>query len=197
MTATTERAKLVILISGRGSNMVSIMDAITANRLNADIVAVISNRPDAPGLLVAAAEGININVVDHTAFDDRATFDRVLADTIDRFKPDLVILAGFMRILTVNFVAQFAGRLLNIHPSLLPKYKGLNTHQRAIDAGEAEHGATVHFVTSELDGGPVVLQAKVLVLKDDDAITLAQRVLVQEHQLYPNAIKKIIKDWAF
>ena len=197
MTATTERAKLVVIISGRGSNMVSIMDAITANRLNADIVAVISNRPDALGLVVAAAEGININVVDHTAFDDRATFDRVLADTIDRFKPDLVVLAGFMRILTVNFVAQFAGRLLNIHPSLLPKYKGLNTHQRAIDAGEVEHGATVHFVTSELDGGPIVLQAKVLVLKDDDAITLAQRVLVQEHQLYPNAIKKIIKDWAF
>ena len=196
MTSYTP-AKLVILISGRGSNMVSILDAIMANRLNADIVAVISNRPDAAGLSAAAAQGIVTDVVDHTEFDSRDTFDRALANTIDRFKPDLVILAGFMRILTADFVAHFNGKLINIHPSLLPKFKGLNTHQRAIEAKEVEHGATVHFVTAELDDGPIVLQARVPVLADDDATTLAKRVLAQEHQLYPNAIKKIIEDRAF
>jgi phosphoribosylglycinamide formyltransferase-1 len=197
MTTSTTRAKLVILISGRGSNMVSILDAIMANRLNADIVAVISNRPDAAGLSAAAVQGIVTDVVDHTEFDSRDTFDRALANTIDRFKPDLVILAGFMRILTADFVAHFNGKLINIHPSLLPKFKGLNTHQRAIEAKEVEHGATVHFVTAELDDGPIVLQARVPVLADDDATTLAKRVLAQEHQLYPNAIKKIIEDRAF
>ena len=197
MTTSYTPAKLVILISGRGSNMVSILDAIMANRLNADIVAVISNRPDAAGLSAAAAQGIVTDVVDHTEFDSRDTFDRALANTIDRFKPDLVILAGFMRILTADFVAHFNGKLINIHPSLLPKFKGLNTHQRAIEAKEVEHGATVHFVTAELDDGPIVLQARVPVLADDDATTLAKRVLAQEHQLYPNAIKKIIEDRAF
>lgn len=197
MTTSYTRAKLVILISGRGSNMVSILDAIMANRLNADIVAVISNRPDAAGLSAAAVQGIITDVVDHTEFDSRDTFDRALANTIDRFKPDLVILAGFMRILTADFVAHFNGKLINIHPSLLPKFKGLNTHQRAIEAKEVEHGATVHFVTAELDDGPIVLQARVPVLADDDATTLAKRVLAQEHQLYPNAIKKIIEDRAF
>ncbi|MBT3505256.1 MAG: phosphoribosylglycinamide formyltransferase [Piscirickettsiaceae bacterium] len=197
MTTSYTPAKLVILISGRGSNMVSILDAIMANRLNADIVAVISNRPDAAGLSAAAAQGIVTDVVDHTEFDSRDTFDRALANTIDRFKPDLVILAGFMRILTADFVAHFNGKLINIHPSLLPKFKGLNTHQRALEAKEAEHGATVHFVTAELDDGPIVLQARVPVLADDDATTLAKRVLAQEHQLYPNAIKKIIEDRAF
>ena len=197
MTTSYTPAKLVILISGRGSNMVSILDAIMANRLNADIVAVISNRPDAAGLSAAAAQGIVTDVVDHTEFDSRDTFDRALANTIDRFKPDLVILAGFMRILTPDFVAHFNGKLINIHPSLLPKFKGLNTHQRALEAKEAEHGATVHFVTAELDDGPIVLQARVPVLADDDATTLAKRVLAQEHQLYPNAIKKIIEDRAF
>jgi len=197
MTTSYTPAKLVILISGRGSNMVSILDAIMANRLKADIVAVISNRPDAAGLSAAAAQGIVTDVVDHTEFDSRDTFDRALANTIDRFKPDLVILAGFMRILTADFVAHFNGKLINIHPSLLPKFKGLNTHQRAIEAKEVEHGATVHFVTAELDDGPIVLQARVPVLADDDATTLAKRVLAQEHQLYPNAIKKIIEDRAF
>lgn len=197
MTTSYTPAKLVILISGRGSNMVSILDAIMANRLKADIVAVISNRPDAAGLSAAAAQGIVTDVVDHTEFDSRDTFDRALANTIDRFKPDLVILAGFMRILTPDFVAHFNGKLINIHPSLLPKFKGLNTHQRALEAKEAEHGATVHFVTAELDDGPIVLQARVPVLADDDATTLAKRVLAQEHQLYPNAIKKIIEDRAF
>jgi phosphoribosylglycinamide formyltransferase-1 len=197
MAANNARAKLVILISGRGSNMVSIMAAIATGRLNADIVAVISNRADAAGLTAAAADGIATAVVDHTEFESRDSFDRVLADTVDRFKPDLVVLAGFMRILTADFVTHFNGKLLNIHPSLLPKFKGLDTHQRAIDANELEHGATVHFVTAELDGGPIVLQATVPVLANDDASTLAKRVLEQEHQLYPNAIKKIIEERAF
>lgn len=197
MAANNARAKLVILISGRGSNMVSIMAAIATGRLNADIVAVISNRADAAGLTAAAADGIATAVVDHTEFESRDAFDRVLADTVDRFKPDLVVLAGFMRILTADFVTHFNGKLLNIHPSLLPKFKGLDTHQRAIDANELEHGATVHFVTAELDGGPIVLQATVPVLANDEASTLAKRVLEQEHQLYPNAIKKIIEERAF
>jgi len=197
MAANNARAKLVILISGRGSNMVSIMAAIATGRLNADIVAVISNRANAAGLTAAAADGIATAVVDHTEFESRDAFDRVLADTVDRFKPDLVVLAGFMRILTADFVTHFNGKLLNIHPSLLPKFKGLDTHQRAIDANELEHGATVHFVTAELDGGPIVLQATVPVLANDDASTLAKRVLEQEHQLYPNAIKKIIEERAF
>jgi len=197
MAANNARAKLVILISGRGSNIVSIMAAIATGRLNADIVAVISNRANAAGLTAAAADGIATAVVDHTEFESRDAFDRVLADTVDRFKPDLVVLAGFMRILTADFVTHFNGKLLNIHPSLLPKFKGLDTHQRAIDANELEHGATVHFVTAELDGGPIVLQATVPVLANDDASTLAKRVLEQEHQLYPNAIKKIIEERAF
>jgi len=197
MTAASNgRARLVILISGRGSNMVSILEAIDAKQLNADIVAVISNRPGAAGLVASADRGIATAVVDHTEYQDRDSFDRTLAETVDRFNPDLVILAGFMRILTADFVNHYANKLLNIHPSLLPQFKGLNTHQRAIDAEASEHGATVHFVTAELDGGPIVLQAKVPVLADDDAQTLAKRVLIQEHQLYPNAIKKIIQERA-
>ena len=193
---SNERARLVILISGRGSNMVSIIEAIDANQLDADIVAVISNRPDATGSVAAADRGIPTAVVDHTEYQDRDSFDRALAETVDRFNPHLVILAGFMRILTADFVNHYANKLLNIHPSLLPQFKGLNTHQRAIDAKASEHGATVHFVTAELDDGPIVLQAKVPVLADDDAQTLAKRVLIQEHQLYPNAIKKIIQERA-
>ena len=158
MTAASNgRARLVILISGRGSNMVSILEAIDAKQLNADIVAVISNRPGAAGLVASADRGIATAVVDHTEYQDRDSFDRTLAETVDRFNPDLVILAGFMRILTADFVNHYANKLLNIHPSLLPQFKGLNTHQRAIDAEASEHGATVHFVTAELDGGPIVL----------------------------------------
>ena len=197
MTAVNNgRARLVILISGRGSNMVSILKAIDEKQLDANIVAVISNRPDAAGLISAADRDIATAVVDHTQYDDRNSFDSALAESIDRFNPDLVILAGFMRILTADFVNHYSDKLLNIHHSLLPKFKGLNTHQRAIDAKEPEHGATVHFVTAELDDGPIVLQAKVPVLVDDDAKTLAKRVLVEEHQLYPNAIKKIIQERA-
>ena len=189
-------ANLVILISGRGSNMVSIIEAIESGHLAANVSAVISNRPDAAGIDYAKKAGIATEIVNHKAFESREAFDLALANTIDQYKPDLVILAGFMRILTTGFVEHFNDRLINIHPALLPKFKGLNTHQRAIDAGEKEHGASVHMVTAELDDGPVVLQARVPVLEDDTAETLAARVLVQEHKLYPDAIKKLIEDRA-
>lgn len=197
MEQTKSKAKLVVLISGRGSNMVSILNAIEHDDLPATIVAVISNRPDAPGIDYADKAGIATVVVDHSQFNSREQFDQQLANTIDGYAPDLVILAGFMRILTADFVSHYAHRLVNIHPSLLPKFKGLHTHQRAIEANETEHGATVHFVTEELDGGPIVLQARIPVFDDDDADSLAKRVLVQEHQLYPNAIRKIVSERAF
>jgi len=197
MSQPQNKAKLVILISGRGSNMVSIVNAIEQDNLNAEIVAVISNRPDAPGLDFAKQASIHTDIVDHTEFDSREQFDHALAKTIDTFNPDLVILAGFMRILTADFVAHYANKLLNIHPSLLPKFKGLHTHQRAIEARDTEHGATVHFVTAELDDGPIVLQARVPILHDDNADVLAQRVLKKEHQLYPDAIRKIISERTF
>lgn len=188
------KANIVILISGRGSNMMSIVDAVNDGTLNVNVAAIISNRPDASGLDFAQQQGIHNTVIDHKLYDTREQFDQNLAKEIDQFSPDLVILAGFMRILTAEFVEHFADRLINIHPSLLPKFKGLNTHQRAIDAGEKEHGASVHIVTPELDDGPVVLQARVPVLHGDDAATLAKRVLEQEHKLYPNAIKKLITE---
>ena len=194
MTKQARKAKLVVLISGRGSNMISIVNAIKHDRLYADIVAVISNRPDAGGLQYAQQAGIKTFIVDHTHFDDREEFDKVLASVIDAHEPDLVILAGFMRILTSTFVGHYPKRLLNIHPSLLPKFKGLHTHQRAIEANEKEHGATVHFVTDELDDGPIILQASVAILDNDDPSTLAKRVLKKEHQLYPDAIQKIIQE---
>lgn len=171
--------------------MLSIIDAIKNGSLKADITAVISNRPDAKGLELASQAGIATHVLDHTHFDSREEFDAALIKLISPYEPSLVILAGFMRILTAEFVTHFADKLINIHPSLLPKFKGLNTHQRALDASESEHGATVHIVTPELDDGPIVLQARVPVYKDDDAQTLAARVLEQEHQLYPEAIKKL------
>jgi phosphoribosylglycinamide formyltransferase-1 len=192
MTQSNKKARLVILISGRGSNMRSILDAAKAGSLDVDISVVISNRPDAAGLAFAAEEGIETAVIDHKQFESREQFDEALATKIDEYQPDFVILAGFMRILTEGFVSHFAGRLINIHPSLLPKFKGLHTHQRAIDAGENEHGASVHFVTAELDDGPVILQARVPVLADDNADTLAARVLEQEHLLYPAAIQKLV-----
>ena len=184
--------KIVILISGRGSNMQSIVKAVKSGDLPASIAAVISNRPDAAGLDFASQANIPTAVIDHKQFDSREAFDAALATEIDKYQPNFVVLAGFMRILTAGFVDHYAGRLINIHPSLLPKFKGLDTHQRAIDAGEKEHGATVHFVTAELDDGPVILQAKVPVFADDSAETLASRVLEQEHQLYPNALKKLV-----
>ena len=194
MTKQARKAKLVVLISGRGSNMISIINAIKDGRLYADIVAVISNRPDAGGLQYAQQAGIKIFTVNHTHFDDREEFDKALTSVIDAHEPDLVILAGFMRILTPYFVSHYPRRLLNIHPSLLPKFKGLHTHQRAIEANEKEHGATVHFVTDKLDDGPIILQATVSILDNDDPTTLAKRVLEKEHQLYPDAIQKIIQE---
>ena len=191
-----KKARLVILISGRGSNMQSIIRAIEAGELQADIAAVISNRPDAAGLQTASAAGIATQVINHRDFDSREAFDQQLAEQIDGYQPDYVILAGFMRILTAQFVEHFAGRLINIHPSLLPKFKGLHTHQRAIEAGEQEHGASVHFVTAELDDGPVILQAKVPVLKGDTPETLSARVLIEEHKLYPDALKLLIQQGA-
>lgn len=179
--------RIVILISGSGSNLQSFIDSAQSGALTADISAVFSNRPKAFGLERAAKAGIATEVVDHTDFDNRTEFDQQLMQHIDRYQPDLVILAGFMRILTADFVQHYHGKLLNIHPSLLPKYPGLNTHQRAIDAGDKYAGATVHFVTEQLDGGPAVIQASVAVLADDSADTLASRILAVEHQIYPLA----------
>jgi phosphoribosylglycinamide formyltransferase 1 len=192
MSVNESRTRLVILISGRGSNMRSIIEAINHQQLDATVAAVISNRPYAAGLEYASSQSIPTKIIDHKAFADRDSFDRALAQQIDEFKPDYVILAGFMRILTAEFVEHYQNKLINIHPSLLPKFKGLDTHQRAIDAGEKEHGASVHFVTAELDDGPVIMQAKVQVMPDDSAQTLAARVLEQEHQLYPAAIQKLV-----
>lgn len=187
-----DKPSIVILISGRGSNMISIVKAAQDGKLPITIAAIISNRPDAAGLEFATQAGINTAIIDHKDFDSRDSFDQALAKEIDTHTPALVVLAGFMRILTTDFVEHYAGKLINIHPSLLPKFKGLDTHQRAIDAGEKEHGASVHMVTAELDDGPVVLQARVTVLADDTASTLAARVLEQEHQLYPKAIRQLI-----
>ncbi len=185
--------RLVILISGRGSNMEAILRAATAERWPAQIAAVISNKPGAGGLEVARAAGIATAVVHHRDYPDRAQFDQALAAEIDRFQPDLVVLAGFMRILTEGFVAHYAGRLINIHPSLLPSFPGLHTHRQAIDAGVKFHGATVHFVTAELDHGPIIAQAVVPVQDDDDEDTLAARVLEQEHRMYPRAVRDLLE----
>lgn len=192
MASNRQKARLVILISGRGSNMRSIVEAAQQGELDVEIAAVLSNRPGAPGLDFASEAGIDTAVIHHKAYDSRESFDQAMIEAIDKYQPSFVILAGFMRILTEGFVEHYANRLINIHPSLLPKFKGLNTHQRALDARETEHGASVHFVTAELDDGPVILQAKVPVFDDDDADTLAARVLEQEHQLYPAAIKKLV-----
>ena len=188
---------IVILISGGGSNMAAIVRAAQqrhwADRLGARVAAVVSNRADAKGLDFARAQGITTEVLDHKAFADRAAFDAALAATIDTHAPTLVVLAGFMRILTPGFVQHYAGRLLNIHPSLLPAFTGLHTHQRAIDAGCQFAGTTVHQVTSELDVGPILEQAVVPVLLGDTADSLAARVLTQEHLIYPRAIEKFLK----
>lgn len=177
--------KLCVLISGNGSNLQAIIDAIAAGRLNAVVCGVISNRPNAYGLERAADAGIDAICLDHTDFDDRASYDAALRAQIEAFGADCVVLAGFMRILTPEFVDAFAGKLVNIHPSLLPKYKGLHTHQRAIDNGDEEHGVSVHFVTPELDGGPVIIQCRVPVFEDDVASDLAERVQEQERRIYP------------
>lgn len=185
---------IVILISGRGSNMEAVVHAAREEQWPARIAAVISNKADAKGLEFAQSHGIPTAVVANKEFATREAFDAALQETIDRFAPDLVVLAGFMRILTPGFVAHYDGRMLNIHPSLLPLFPGLHTHQQALDAGVARHGATVHFVTAELDHGPAVLKAEVEVLPGDTADTLAARVLVQEHSLYPRAIRLFVED---
>ena len=174
---------MVILISGRGSNMQAMVEA------GLPVAAVISNRADAAGLDYAAGRGIATAIVPHRDYATREAFDAALAQAIDGFRPDLVVLAGFMRILTEGFVSRYQGRLLNIHPSLLPAFPGLDTHARALAAGVKLHGCSVHFVTADLDHGPIVMQAAVPVLPDDDAATLAARVLAQEHRIYPQAAR--------
>lgn len=189
---TGGKRSAVILVSGGGSNLQALIDAVAAGELDLDIRAVISNRPDAHALRRAIEAGIEAACVDHTRFAERREFDARLALAVDAHDPDIVILAGFMRILSAEFVNRFEGRALNIHPSLLPKYPGLNTHQRALDAGDAWHGVTVHFVTAELDGGPSILQGRVPVLPGDDAATLAARVLEVEHRIYPEAVRLLL-----
>lgn len=176
---------IVILISGRGSNM----QALLAAKLNCNITAVISNKADAGGLAVAQAHGIPTAVVSNKDYADRASFDAALAQVIDSFSPDFVILAGFMRILTAEFVTHYCGRLINIHPSLLPAYTGMHTHARALHDGIRIHGCTVHFVTADLDGGPIIIQAAVAVLPDDTEQRLSARVLHEEHRIFPQAIR--------
>ena len=189
--------RIAILISGRGSNMEAIVRACAAEGWPARVVAVIANRPDAGGLAFAAAHGIATAVVDHRAHGPgpagREAFDAALADTLDGFAPDLVVLAGFMRILGAAFVRRYEGRLLNIHPSLLPAFPGLHTHQRALAAGCKAAGATVHFVTPELDHGPIVMQSVVPVRPGDDEHTLAARVLATEHVIYPKSVRWFVE----
>ncbi len=179
---------VVVLISGGGSNLQALIDDPAHGR-SYRIVAVISNRDDAFGLERAARHGIPTQVLRHDDFASRDDYDRALMALIDEFSPELVVLAGFMRILTPDFVRHYAGRMLNIHPSLLPKFQGLHTHRRALEAGEEEHGASVHFVTEELDGGPLVARSRVAVLPGDDEKMLAARVLEREHRLFPTVVK--------
>ena len=195
--APSSTKNIVVLISGTGSNMLAIAHAAQKEKWHdtpgAHLICVISNRPDAEGLAMAAQLGIATQVIDHKQYNSRDAFDAALQTAIDSYEPALVVLAGFMRILTSGFVAHYAGRLINIHPSLLPAFTGLNTHQRAIDAGCKVAGATVHWVTTELDHGSVVAQVEVPILPNDTADTLAARVLVQEHLLYPQAIRNLLQ----
>ena len=185
---------IVILISGRGSNMEAIVQACASEGWPARVAAVISNRPDAAGLRYAQARGIATAVVDHKRYAEREAFDAELAQVVQGFAPDVLVLAGFMRILTPGFVQRFEGRMVNVHPSLLPAFPGLATHQRAIEAGCKVAGATVHFVTPALDHGPIIAQATVPVLPGDTEETLAARVLAREHVLYPRAVRWLVQD---
>jgi len=191
------RRPIVVLISGAGSNLQALVDAAQRQQwlqtLGAAVVAVISNRPDAPGLVFARAAGLATEVLDHRSFDSRQAYDQALAQCIDRYQPALVVLAGFMRMLTASFVQHYHGRLVNIHPSLLPAFPGLHTHRRAIETGCKVAGATVHLVTAELDHGPILAQAEVPVLPGDTEQTLAARVLSQEHRIYPQAIAELLE----
>lgn len=183
------KTRCVVLISGRGSNLSAILQAAQAPGYPATVVGVVSNKADAAGLQLARDAGISVSVLPNADYADRASYDQALQTAVDAYAPDLVILAGFMRILTPEFVAHYAGRMINIHPSLLPSFTGLHTHQRALDAGVRLHGCTVHFVTAELDHGPIIVQAAVSVGDGDDAESLAARVLKLEHQLYPMAVR--------
>jgi phosphoribosylglycinamide formyltransferase-1 len=186
------KKRVAILISGRGSNMTALIEAAKASDYPAEIVLVVSNRPDAPGLARARAAGVAATVIDHTAFGDkREAFERALDDELRNNRIDLVCLAGFMRLLTPWFVARWSGRMLNIHPSLLPQFKGLDTHRRALEAGVKTHGATVHFVVPDMDSGPIVVQDSVAVQDGDTEATLAARVLEVEHQIYPRALRAV------
>ncbi|CNB76245.1 phosphoribosylglycinamide formyltransferase [Yersinia pseudotuberculosis] len=177
--------KIVVLISGQGSNLQALIDAQQQGRISGKISAVFSNNPAAYGLERAESAGIPHHALDAKAFTDRLSFDLALAQAIDQYQPDLLVLAGYMRILSPEFVKHYAGRMLNIHPSLLPKYPGLHTHRQALENGDQEHGTSVHFVTEELDGGPVILQAKVPIFSDDSEEDVAERVQTQEHSIYP------------
>ena len=184
---------IVILISGRGSNMEAIVKAAQAEQWPARVAAVVSNRADAEGLRFAEAHGVATAIVPNRDYPTREAFDAALQQTIDRFEPDLVVLAGFLRILTDGFVEHYAARMVNIHPSLLPAFPGLHTHRQALEAGAEKHGATVHFVTAELDHGPIVAQAEVDVMDGDTEETLAARVLEQEHVIYPRAVRDVVE----
>ncbi len=186
--------RIVILISGRGSNLRAIVEACAAEHWRAEVAAVISSRSDAEGLAYARESGIAAEVVDHKAYPDRDGFDRALAQAIDRHRADVVAMAGFMRIVGAEFTRRYAGRMLNIHPSLLPAFTGLHTHRRAIDSGCMVAGATVHFVTAALDHGPIVIQAAVPIQPDDTEATLAARVLQREHVIYPSALRWLLED---
>lgn len=187
--AVMRKTRCVVLISGRGTNLSAILRAAAAPDYPAEIVAVVSNRADATGLLLAQEAGIATEVVTSQGASDREVYDQALLAAIDRYQPDLVVLAGFMRILTPGFVTHYVGRMINIHPSLLPSFTGMHTHQRALDAGVHVHGCTVHFVTAELDHGPMIAQAAVPVYAEDDASILAARVLKEEHRIYPEAVR--------
>ncbi|MFV8904674.1 phosphoribosylglycinamide formyltransferase [Serratia fonticola] len=185
--------KIVVLVSGQGSNLQALIDACQQGRIAATIVAVLSNNAQAYGLQRAEEAGIAAQALDAKSFADREAFDAALAQAIDQYQPDLVVLAGYMRILSNAFVQRYAGRMLNIHPSLLPKYPGLHTHRQAIDNGDAEHGTSVHFVTEQLDGGPVILQAKVPIFPGDEEDEVIERVQTQEHTIYPMVVSWFIE----
>jgi len=188
VNAALGKLRVVVLISGGGTNLQALLDKAEAADAPFYVCGVVSNRPGVRGLQRAEQHGVTTRVLDHAGFDDRAGFDAALAELVDTFEPGLVVLAGFMRILTAGFVEHFAGRMVNIHPSLLPSFQGLHTHRRALEAGAREHGASVHFVTAELDGGPVIAQARVPVVDGDDEETLAARVLTREHRLLPQVV---------
>ena len=191
--AAAQKSRLVVLASGNGSNFQAIIDACESGRLDAEIVLLVVNRPGAYALERAARHGIPSRLIDHKAYADREAFDAAMAEAIDEVQPDWIIMAGFMRILTDGFVERFRGRLINIHPSLLPKYPGMNTHARALEAGDRQHGATVHFVTPTVDAGPPIVQGRLEILADDDVDALKQRIHGVEHRIYPLAIDWLVK----